>query len=288
MNRLYLQFWLALILVLVLVVVGIGLLVWAFDRDRDPNEWLGELQAFTEAVLPPADAPIADLERVTSAFATPLDMNLSVFDAEGRLLVEIGDPIALPAERGSRVVGDRGPDRFLLLELSDGRRVALDGERNPRRPVAHLLGAFALLAIATAIAALPLARRLTRRIERLQSHVDAFGDGHLDHRAPIEGRDEVADLARSFNASADRIEALVSDKTRLLANTSHELRTPLTRVRMALELLRDRHRQVGHRVRHVQEERPLLVGVDELHCLLWKLLAEPKQYRETDDQEHPS
>jgi len=243
MHRLYLQFWLALILVLVLLMLGIGLLVWAFDRDRDPEAWLGELETFAEAVLPPADAPIADLERVVAAFAEPLDVDLTVFDAAGTRLVEIGEPIVLPPGRGSRLVPEHGPHRFLLLELADGRRLAIDGDRDPRRPVAHLLAALALLAAATAIAALPLARRLTRRLERLRSHVHTFGDGHLDHRAPIEGRDEIADLARAFNGTADRIEALVSDKTRLLANTSHELRTPLTRVRMALELLREGPRE---------------------------------------------
>ncbi|MCR9094943.1 MAG: HAMP domain-containing histidine kinase [bacterium] len=243
MRRLYLQFWLALILVLVLLMIGIGLLVWAFDRDRDPNEWLGELETFAESVLPPADAPVADLERVVSAFAEPLEMNLSVFDRDGTPLVQIGESIPLPPGEGSRFIDRPGPHGFLLLQLSDGRRLAIDDDRDPRRPIAPLLAALALLAAATAIAALPLARRLTRRLERLQSHVDTFCAGRLDHRAPIEGRDEIADLAHAFNASADRIEALVQDKTRLLANTSHELRTPLTRVRMALELLRDGPRE---------------------------------------------
>jgi signal transduction histidine kinase len=46
----------------------------------------------------------------------------------------------------------------------------------------------------------------------------------------------VADLARSFNRAADRIQALVGAQRTLLASASHELRTPLTRIRMALEL----------------------------------------------------
>ncbi len=243
MHRLYLQFWLALILVLVLLVFGIGSTIWILDRDRDPDEWIDELQTFTEAVLPPADAPNEDLARVIGAFAQPLELRLSVYDRDGDRLVTFGDPIDLPTHSGSRWIDGRARHRVLLLTLSDGRRVVADGDRDRREPVAHLLGVLVLIALATAISALPLARRLTRRLETLQHHVDAFGEGRLDHRAPVQGRDEVADLARSFNATADRIEALVSDKTRLLASTSHELRTPLTRVRMALELLRDGPRE---------------------------------------------
>ena len=53
----------------------------------------------------------------------------------------------------------------------------------------------------------------------------------------MEGRDEVARLAESFNRAAGRIEALVGAHKTLLAHASHELRTPLTRIRMAVELL---------------------------------------------------
>jgi signal transduction histidine kinase len=52
----------------------------------------------------------------------------------------------------------------------------------------------------------------------------------------VEGRDEVAQLAASFNRAASRIEELVSAHRLLLANASHELRTPLSRIRLGIEL----------------------------------------------------
>ena len=54
---------------------------------------------------------------------------------------------------------------------------------------------------------------------------------------PVEGSDEVAALARSFNRAAERIEELVAARSRMLASASHELRTPLARLRVALALL---------------------------------------------------
>jgi signal transduction histidine kinase len=55
----------------------------------------------------------------------------------------------------------------------------------------------------------------------------------------VEGKDEVAMLAASFNRAAARIEDLVGSHKLLLANASHELRTPLSRVRLGVEFLKE-------------------------------------------------
>jgi signal transduction histidine kinase len=97
-----------------------------------------------------------------------------------------------------------------------------------------------LVALAGAMGAYPVVRRLTRRLERLQASVDALGTGQLSTRVAVEGNDEIASLANSFNRSAARIEALLVAQKTLLSNASHELRSPLTRIRMAIELVQDR------------------------------------------------
>ena len=53
----------------------------------------------------------------------------------------------------------------------------------------------------------------------------------------MEGRDEVAQLAQSFNRAADRIERLVDAQRHVLAHASHELRSPLARLRVSLEMM---------------------------------------------------
>jgi signal transduction histidine kinase len=99
--------------------------------------------------------------------------------------------------------------------------------------LAAFLGAIALV---VAFGAGPVVRRLTGRLERLQRGVESLGAGDLRARVKVEGRDEVARLAQSFNQAAARIESLVDAHKMLLANASHELRTPLTRIRLGLEL----------------------------------------------------
>jgi signal transduction histidine kinase len=88
-----------------------------------------------------------------------------------------------------------------------------------------------------ALGAFPVVRRLTGRLERLQYGVESLGAGDLRARVKVEGRDEVARLAQSFNHAAGRIESLVDSHKILLAHASHELRTPLARIRLALELI---------------------------------------------------
>jgi two-component system, OmpR family, sensor histidine kinase RstB len=105
-----------------------------------------------------------------------------------------------------------------------------------------------ILAVTIGLAAYPLVRQISRRLERLQHAVESLGAGDLSARVPVEGRDEVARLADSFNQAAGRIEQLVKANKALLANASHELRTPLARIRLAVELLKesaDPKRRVG-------------------------------------------
>lgn len=102
---------------------------------------------------------------------------------------------------------------------------------------AHVVLVLGLLGASIALLAYPIARGLTARLGRLNEGVRQFGAGNLATRVAVEGRDEVATLATSFNDSAARIEQLVRANQLLLANCSHELRTPLTRMRLAIEKL---------------------------------------------------
>jgi signal transduction histidine kinase len=107
-------------------------------------------------------------------------------------------------------------------------------------PRPHAMGFVVMLlviALVVALGAFPVVRRLTGRLERLERSVEAWGEGQLATRVAVEGNDEVARLAASFNHAAARIEALVRAQKSLLANASHELRSPLARIRMAAELM---------------------------------------------------
>lgn len=101
------------------------------------------------------------------------------------------------------------------------------------------VGVVALAIITAAVTALLLAKSFSAPIVRLQRATRALAAGRLDTRvgAPFDERqDEVGTLARDFDAMAEQIQALITDKETLLRDVSHELRSPLARIRVALAL----------------------------------------------------
>jgi signal transduction histidine kinase len=145
--------------------------------------------------------------------------------------------------------GDRGLE--FDVPLDSGETLTIQLPRPPHPPggraepfgLFQSLGGFVVLlvgvALAVALGAYPVVRRLTQRLETLQRGVQRWGEGDLGARVPVQGRDEVAFLAERFNAAAERVQSLLQAHKTLLANASHELRSPLARIRMGLALLED-------------------------------------------------
>jgi signal transduction histidine kinase len=238
-RRLYLRIYLGFLAMLLVVFVAGPIVFWRGPGGRRDRELLRGTAALLQAALPPAAAAPGELEGFLAKLGRELGADLAAFDAGGRPLAASGRPVPVPdlARGASHWLHDRsGP--AAALQLDDGRFVVARF-RDRGHGWAWIPG-LALLAGALALAAYPVARGITRRLERLAGRVDALGAGDLGARAPVEGRDEVARLAQRFNAAAERIEALVRAERSLLASASHALRSPLARLRVAAELVGER------------------------------------------------
>jgi signal transduction histidine kinase len=164
-----------------------------------------------------------------------------LFDSALRPIAASGGPLPPPPSgwtTGGWLHGPGAP--AWSFRLPDGRWLVARAPMRHSNPAVGLVLFLGGIAIAVAIGAFPVVRGLTRRLERLQTGVETLGSGHLAARVEVEGRDEVAQLAASFNRAAARIEELVGAHRLLLANASHELRTPLSRLRLGLELYEQR------------------------------------------------
>jgi signal transduction histidine kinase len=236
MKHLYQKIYLTIIASLLLVVLVAGT-VWRFGGDRMPTaqafEIAGEIAA---AALPHAGASPAVQQQAIERIAQRLKIDLALFDASRRAIAASGLPLPPPpgSGPGGWVYGPLGS--AWSFRLPDGRWIVARAPVRHRNPAISLILFLGGIALAVALAAYPVVRGLTRRIERLQAGVETLGAGHLSARVKVEGRDEVARLAASFNRAAGRIEELVGAHRLLLANASHELRTPLSRLRLGLEL----------------------------------------------------
>lgn len=236
-HRLYLRIYLALLLSLALAA---GLFTVAGRISADPAQAGSGLDTFAEfaaEILPPASDSDALQQAALTHWQPRVRTDLALYARDGRRIAAAGRPLPpLDLQQTSSGWLGGAPPVF-SLKLPDGRWLVGQRIRTERRAHLSPAAALALIALAIAAGAYPVVRRLTRRLERLQVSVEALGAGQLSTRVTIQGEDEIARLAHSFNRSAERIEALVGAQRTLLANASHELRSPLARIRMAIALL---------------------------------------------------
>jgi two-component system sensor histidine kinase MprB len=92
----------------------------------------------------------------------------------------------------------------------------------------------ALLGVFVARTALSPIARFTRRTESIAADTE-----RIEQRLEVVGGDELARLARTFNATLDALERSVEAQRNLVADASHELRTPIATIRANLQLMRD-------------------------------------------------
>ncbi|UCH47827.1 MAG: HAMP domain-containing histidine kinase [Betaproteobacteria bacterium] len=241
MRHLYLQIYVALVAILI-VFLFLMSMAWWLLRDRDDRIALDGLALLVSEVVPAQTASPGEIDASINRLSEMFSARITLRAQDGTLLSHAGEALPAPPPdwQGSGVRHLRGTGPVATLRLPDGRWIVATRDHQHRR--GGLLFAILLLAFTIAVGAYPVVRRITRRLENLQTSVDALGAGALDARVRVEGKDEVANLASSFNRAAERIEKLVNSQRQMLATASHELRSPLTRMRMALELLERENR----------------------------------------------
>ena len=147
----------------------------------------------------------------------------------------------------------------------------------PRRP--SIFGALSLpdisltiLGIALAVSALAsgwLARHLSAPIRRIQAGARALASEAQEAQGNTarvsvgleDRKDELAVLARDFDAMADRLRANRATITQLLRDISHELRSPLARMRVAVGLARQNTADLPRQVDRLEREIERLDGL---------------------------
>jgi signal transduction histidine kinase len=118
------------------------------------------------------------------------------------------------------------------------------------------------------------ARWLAARVKRLERAAERVAHGEFGRPIRVDSRDELGQLAATFNEMQDQLAALESARKRFIATASHELRTPIFSLGGFVELLEDddldpatRRRFLGHVAEQVERLRKLSVDLLDLSRL---------------------
>ena len=96
-----------------------------------------------------------------------------------------------------------------------------------------------LMALFSALLAVPLASRIVRPLLRVNNAVSEISEGNFEHRIIEKRKDEIGDLAANINQLGHTLEQNRDARQRWVAEISHELRTPLAVVNAEIEAMQD-------------------------------------------------
>lgn len=96
----------------------------------------------------------------------------------------------------------------------------------------------AVVTVMAAAVAWVVAGRILRPVHRLTAAARAASEQDLTQRIALEGpRDELRELADTFDAMLERLDRAFTVQRQFIANASHELRTPLTVMRTSIDVV---------------------------------------------------
>lgn len=169
-----------------------------------------------------------------------LQGELHVTDASGKDLIT-GQDLEELLNSGIDYLGrpkKKGDNIATVATSPDGHYHLVGTRRAAASNFAIVIAYYGVVLLTVVLLCAFFARGIVSPLKRLIDAVEHFGRGSLSIRADCTRRDEIGELARTFNAMADRIEGLLAAERRLLQDISHELRSPLARLAYGAELLR--------------------------------------------------
>ncbi len=132
-----------------------------------------------------------------------------------------------------RLSSDPRPGALVVVEFRDVERAEVD-------QLVRVLGGVGVVALLlAAVAGWLVAGRVLAPVRLVRQTAERISATDLSRRIQVEGDDDLAALARTFNTMLDRLESAFASQRNFLDDAGHELRTPITIVRGHLELMGD-------------------------------------------------
>ena len=194
--------------------------------ERAPSDWLPSSYSrptpVRQAAATPAQIDVAGRPEVRAALAGRYGSATRIW--KGGDLVYLFS--ALPIQRDGKVEGV-----VYVTRTTVPVRIAL---RRLRTTFLKVLGA---ALAATAVLSLYLAGTISRPLSQLSRIAERIAEGDRSRRLNLNRKDEIGQLARSFDVMTRKLDDRARYIAELAANISHEFKSPLTSIRGATELL---------------------------------------------------
>ncbi len=161
------------------------------------------------------------------------------FSVDPRIL---SPPARRQLAHGRSVQGTVAGDYFAARPIKGGTLILLRPQGSLASLSPYVWGLFIAAAaggLLAALAALLLARRISRPVDRISAAARTLTRGTHPEPVPVEGATEIATLAVAFNELAAQLRQAQEAERNFLLSVSHELKTPLTAIRGYAEAVED-------------------------------------------------
>ena len=168
--------------------------------------------------------------------------NVSFLDEEHHLSQDTVEKLKAKEEVTTNGKAEKWFDRsnisYAVPVVSDGEMrgsvLAISSSNSLEELIDAMINAIVVSSLWVLLAALIavyfITEMITGPLRQMSRAAKKMAVGKFDTRIPVRGRDEVAELAASFNHMADSLENLETMRNTFMANVSHDLRTPMTTI----------------------------------------------------------
>jgi signal transduction histidine kinase len=188
-----------------------------------------------------------DLQSTVEQAGALYGWRIVVMDSHGQVVgdshMRFGNPLR-PAKPGSHlfpVLSEGSQVGSFTIAPSDAPEIA------PEPPLYRLVTAVQRSLFWTGLAAGAggillvslISRRVLAPVRLLSSAARGLGQGDLTMRVPANTRDEVGQLADTFNTMADSLQKAEQQRRNMVADVAHELGTPISNIQGYMEAVKD-------------------------------------------------
>ena len=229
-----------------------------FTIPAPPPVRFGEAEGFVQRIAPDGSVDLPPgLDRGTTIPVTPEALAIAR-TGEGESLDDV-DADGTHLRVLTRGAGERGAVQIArpLTEVDNVLEEVL---------IVLLMVGAGGVALAALLGA-GVARTALRPIARFTSRTEQIaGAPDISERIDVEGNDELARLAHSFNTTLDALERAVEAQRQLVADASHELRTPIASLRANIQTLEQADRLPPEELAALRAD--VVAELDELTALV--------------------